>query len=198
MRRGSNSFATLDLIFHNEESLLFSNMKKSTFRLCNQNANTYWYFCAKSHHYMYVKRQLSDGKSRLSPKRDLAKLNRGSMECSGFTKHGGDDEIATITEEKRPQQTRKDASYLRYTLNQINMFYIPWCWIALCGKRKAMSDLYSRRTLSTIKFPFATGRGSEHGKYTCYNQEYQHDNNDEQQEFKRLKLWFREILYKNT
>ena len=34
------------------------------------------------------------------PKRDLAKLNRGSMECSGFTKHGGDDEIATIKREK--------------------------------------------------------------------------------------------------
>ena len=49
---------------------------------------------------MYLKRQLSDGKSRLSPKRDLAKLNRGSMECSGFTKHGGDDEIATIKREK--------------------------------------------------------------------------------------------------
>ena len=99
---------------------------------------------------------------------------------------------------KRPQHTRKGAYYIPYTLNQMKKFYIPCCWIALCGKRKAMSDLYSRRTLFTIKFPFAAGTGSEHGKYTCYNQEYQHDNNDEQQEFKRLKLWFREILYKNT
>ena len=71
MRRGSNSFATLDLIFHNEESLLFSNMKKSIFRLCNQNANTFWDFRAKSHHYMYVKRQLSDGKGRLSPRKGI-------------------------------------------------------------------------------------------------------------------------------
>ena len=198
MRRGSNSFATLDIIFHNEESLLFSNMKKVLSDFVIKMPIISEIFAPNPTTICMWRDSCLMAKADSPPKKGSGQTEPGSMECSGFTKHGGDDETATITEEKRPQQTRKDASYLRYTLNQINMFYIPWCWIALCGKRKAMSDLYSRRTLSTIKFPFATGRGSEHGKYTWNNQEYQHDNNNEQQDFKRLKLWLREILYKNT